>query len=350
MAEPEEPNEHRGLEGIVKPQDLAHTKQKLIAYLQDNPVRRAVSHVGGAGERVQAADQVQLSPAGRNAYQLMVAKTIIADGDVDPDEIARLYTVFAVLDTGPAERLELVQQLAFEPDELDQEPVPDEILQNDELRFALARDALFVGQLQQGDEATQHEVQKILGEIQLTPGQADVMFDWVSYENGLLRRLGAGDEWMAPENSVKEFTARAAAVGLPLSALYVAGSVVGFSAAGISSGLATIGTYTGLTVLGLNPMTAGIAGLIIAGVTIKKVADFTLSASAANEAAQATKTAEVVALQLRAATRLAQDIPEFAQSPGILRGKTRKHMTDVLQDALIKMLERASAPLEGPQT
>jgi len=332
----------------VKPQDLAPTKQKIIAYLQDNPVRRAVSHVGGADDKGPAAEQVQLSPAGRNAYQLMVAKAIIADGDVDPDEIARLYTVFAALETGPAERLELVQRLAFKPDELDQEPVPDEILQHDELRFALARDALFVGQLQQGDEATQHEVQKILGQIQLTPEQADVMFDWVSYENGLLRKLGAGDEWMAPENSVKEFTARAAAVGLPLSALYVAGSVVGFSAAGISSGLATIGAYTGLTVLGLNPMTAGIAGLIIAGVSIKKIADYALSASGAGEVAQAAKTAEVVALQLRAATRLAQDIPEFAELPGILRGKARKHMTAVLQDSLIKMLERATAPLEAP--
>ncbi len=333
----------------MKPQDLASTKQKLLAYLQDNPVRRAMSHVGGAGEKTLTADQVQLSPAGRNGYQLMVAKTIIADGDVDPDEIARLYTVFAVLDTGPAERLELVQQLAFEPDELDQAPVPDEILQNDELRFALARDALFVGQLQQGDEATQREVQKILGQIQLTPEQADVMFDWVSFENSLLRRLGAGDEWLSPENSVKEFTARAAAVSLPLGALYVAGRA-GLSGSGITSALAAIGRASGLMVLRLNAMTAGVAALIMAGITIKTLADYALSSSPDEAQADALRVAEVVSLQLRAATRLAQDIPEFAALPGILRSKSRKHMTAVLQDALVKMLERASAPLETPQT
>lgn len=43
-------------------------------------------------------------------------------------------------------------------------------------------------------------------------------------------------------------------------------------------------------------------------------------------------------------------MPEFAATPGWLRGKERKRMTDALQDALVEMLERASAPLEAPPT
>ena len=320
-------------------------KDELLQYLKDNPFHRHDDAPMDGGHK--APTTLPVSPEARKAYQFMVAQTIIADGDVDPEEIARLYCVFAVLDTEAGERLELVRRLAFEPDAVNDTPVPDEILKNDELRFALARDALFVGQLQQGDPATQQIVREILGRIQLTPTQADVMFDWVSLENRVLRQLGAGDEWMSPENSIKELTKRAAAVGLPIGALSVAG-LAGLSAAGISSGLATIGGWTGLTLLNINPMTAGVAALIMAGITLMKVADHALPASPSEAQKRAATVAQILGLELRAATRLAQDIPDFAASPGIFRGKSRKQMTSALQDALVQMLERASAPLEAP--
>jgi len=81
---------------------------------------------------------------------------------------------------------------------------------------------------------------------------------------------------MADENSWKEWASRAAAVGVPLAALNFAG-IAGFSAAGITSGLAALGWMSGLVVLGLNPMTAGIGALILGGVAVKKVADYVLS-------------------------------------------------------------------------
>jgi len=56
----------------------------------------------------------------------------------------------------------------------------------------------------------------------------------------------------------KELTAKGAAVGVPLAAIYLSGSVVGFSAAGITSGLATLG-------LGLG-MTGGLAAVALIGV------------------------------------------------------------------------------------
>lgn len=317
------------------------SKDELLDYLKKNPFRRK----GANSDNERANRSTELTPELRAAYQMMVAQAIVADGDVDPDEVARLYCVFAVFDTQPAERLELLRRLAFDPDSIEREPVPDEILQDQDLRFALARDALFIGQLQQGDPATQQVVREILGQIHLTPQQADVMFDWVALENRALRSLGAGEEWTSPEESVKELTKRAAAVGLPLAALSAAG-LSGLSAAGISSGLATIGAWTGLTVLHINPMTAGIAALIMAGITIMKVADFAMPTSGTEAQKQAAAVAQILGLELRAATRLAQDIPEFSESPGLLRGKDRKRMTGALQDALIGMLERASSPLE----
>jgi hypothetical protein len=45
----------------------------------------------------------------------------------------------------------------------------------------------------------------------------------------------------ALKRSMKELTAKAGAVGVPLAAVYLSGSVIGMSAAGITSGLATLG-------------------------------------------------------------------------------------------------------------
>ena len=63
--------------------------------------------------------------------------------------------------------------------------------------------------------------------------------------------------------SMKEIAAKAGAVGVPLAAIYFSGSVVGMSAAGITSGLATLG-MGGL--LGLSGMVTGIGVVVIVGV------------------------------------------------------------------------------------
>lgn len=47
--------------------------------------------------------------------------------------------------------------------------------------------------------------------------------------------------------NAKELTAKAAAAGAPLAAVYISGSVIGMSAAGITSGLATLGMGMGMT-------------------------------------------------------------------------------------------------------
>ena len=64
------------------------------------------------------------------------------------------------------------------------------------------------------------------------------------------------------KKQMKELIAKGGAVGVPLAAIYISGSVIGFSAAGITSGLAALG-------LGLG-MTGGIAAVAILGVLTYK--------------------------------------------------------------------------------
>ncbi|EFO2933034.1 hypothetical protein DQ131_23950, partial [Escherichia coli] len=62
---------------------------------------------------------------------------------------------------------------------------------------------------------------------------------------------------------IKELSAKAGAVGVPLAAVYLSGSVVGMSAAGLTSGLATLG-LGGL--LGFSSMATGVGVAVLIGV------------------------------------------------------------------------------------
>lgn len=248
-----------------------------------------------------------VSDSVRSAYLAAMAAIIAADGVVDAEEIRKLYGAHALLGTGDAERLDLLRRIALERENLGDFELPEEILDDEALRMALAKDALFIEMTQDGN-ATRQAVQRLLAQIRLTPEQLKVMTDWVTWENQLLRHMGAGDESMANAHDPREIVSRAASVGVPLGALYMAG-ITGFGAAGITSGLASIGAASGLVVLGLNPMTAGIAGLIIAGVTVKKLSDYAMGNSSGEAKALRKRLEEFRTVQLGAATRLAGDIP-----------------------------------------
>lgn len=68
-------------------------------------------------------------------------------------------------------------------------------------------------------------------------------------------------------SALKTLSAKAAAVGTPLAAVYLSGSVVGMSAAGLTSGLATLGMGG---VLGLSSMATGIGAAVLIGVVTYK--------------------------------------------------------------------------------
>ena len=63
--------------------------------------------------------------------------------------------------------------------------------------------------------------------------------------------------------ATKDLAARAGAVGVPIAAVYISGSVVGLSAAGIASGLASLGLGG---ILGLSSMVTGVGVCILIGV------------------------------------------------------------------------------------
>lgn len=279
-------------------------------------------------------------PVVRTAYLRALAAILVADGALDPRELVKLYTVFAQFDAPQDVRLGGLDGMILDPAVPSDAPLPPELLDDATARAALARDALFLREDRPGP-ATHAAISRLLAKVALTPAQLDLLSRFVKLENELLRKLGAGQAWMAEETSARELAARAAAVGLPVAALYGAG-VTGLSAVGITSGLATIGATTGLVVLGLNPMTAGIAGLVLAGIAVKKAADFALgNGPAAKVDALTAELEQLRALHVRAAVRLSADIATYGDWGDAARAEQRQALLPAMAAAL-KVLEGES--------
>lgn len=225
---------------------------------------------------VSQESSLKLSGPDKQAYLLTLLSTIAADGIFSAEEMIRIYSLFALLDVKSPTRIGLLEDLIRgRYTRAGRGVIVDSIIENEQARASLAKDLIFL-ETKADDNNTLNLIRAYLRQLNLTPEQAGVIRNFVAVENQILAQLGAGKEWQADPDSWKELASRAAAVGVPLAALNIAG-IAGFSAVGITSGLAALGSMSGLAILGLNPMTAGIGALILGGVAVKKIADFALS-------------------------------------------------------------------------
>lgn len=139
--------------------------------------------------------------------------------------------------------------------------------------------------------------------------------------------------------ALKLLSSKASAVGVPIAAVYLSGSVVGMSAAGLTSGLATLG-MGGL--LGLSSMATGIGVVVLIGVgTYAGVRKLT----GANEMNQSKRRelmlAEIIKQTQRTISLVIQDINHLTIK---LNEMIVKHGT---QDEQIKKLVNLMARLAG---
>ena len=188
--------------------------------------------------------------------------------------------------------------------------------------------------------------QRLLDQLNLTPGQMEVLHKWIDWENRIVDKIGRGDLQVRNEDLPTELLSKAAAVGVPLSVLYFSGTVVGFSAAGITSGLAAIGSVSSATLLaglGFNPMTAGIATLIVAGVTIKKILDAILP-NTREDRKRLEESFEVMkTIRRRYRDYLDEDIQAFTVGPWWERFSRRSSARREAVGTLQRVLDREKA-------
>ena len=215
-------------------------------------------------------DTLEAMPeAVRSRYAQILAAQALADGRLDPREIEYLYVFMSRIGLGSASRAEVRRSL--EPEaarSLDLSALVEEVVskapgREEEIAVSVVKDMVRVsgadGAVSPEEEASVRAVARArFGER--ADQVAELANRTIDYEEALLN----GDVDLGElEKGLKDIAAVAAAASVPITALFFSGSVVGLSAAGITSGLAALGLGG---ILGLSAMVTGIGAVVVLGV------------------------------------------------------------------------------------
>lgn len=223
-------------------------------------------------------EQSQLQPIEELSEELKIAylKVIVNmafdnDGVVDNNEFAEILQLMTRLNPNVVSRNEIrryigsikhVEPLTMLVTTID-EHAPDGMLKS--LHISLVKDLINIhASLTKSVPSEFPFLQKNRKIFQVTDDEIELVQMAIANDKKILSR--SYTDKMITKN-IKELSAKAGAVGVPLGAVYLSGSVIGLSATGITSGLATLGMGG---VLGLSSMATGIGAVVVLGVITYK--------------------------------------------------------------------------------
>lgn len=198
-------------------------------------------------------DLSEISEEQRLAYYGAMVSMATVDGNLDREELLLLLDVFET-DVNSQETANQLKGFLVDP------PPLEECLavlgQEDEtLRFGLTFQLV---EIAYADDIIQPEEKDALDRaselLQVSSNQLNAILEFVK-EARRLEARGKNDKIAA--ECLKQAAGGLASVGVPISAVYFSGSVIGLSAAGITSGLAALGLGFG--------MVPGIAAAVVLG-------------------------------------------------------------------------------------
>ena len=176
-----------------------------------------------------------------NLYGIQFA-IAYADGELDKDELKKIFEVMDI--TGfSLEGKQKVQTYFLEP------PILEEIISEmnkdiNEIKYTAYMNAIEVAIANDDISQLQEvELKKIKESFDITDIQAEKMKEFAIKAKKIAER-GIDDKYAA--DALKSGVAGLGAVGVPVAAVYFSGSVIGLSAAGITSGLAAVGLGFGM--------------------------------------------------------------------------------------------------------
>lgn len=200
-------------------------------------------------------------------YVETLAAQSLVGGHVDPKKIADIYLFMSQIDLQPDSRVHVRQFLEagdVGPSkvlELASKTVVRARSSRDEIAFSLVKDMVRVSRVGEGPSQSEREsIVEVAVEFGYDADKAISLAETaIEQDEAFVEgEVSIGEL----EKRTKQLAAQAASVGVPIAAVYVSGSVVGLSAAGITSGLAWLG-LGGL--LGLSSMLTGIGVVILIG-------------------------------------------------------------------------------------
>lgn len=211
---------------------------------------------GGANGTNQTLDLAQVQESDRIAFYGALFAIATADGSLDKDEMDLIFGIMDLEGMSESAKRQ-VQSYIIEPPPL-QECLKALSKADEKLRFGLMFNMIDTAwandELDPNEEKAIKLAQQELG---VTDKQVEAIEKFVK-EMKKIRDRGLDDNQAA--DAIKTAASGLSAVGVPIAAVYFSGSVIGLSAAGITSGLAALGLGFGM-VPGI-----GVAVLLGAGI------------------------------------------------------------------------------------
>ncbi len=247
-----------------------------------------------------------------NYVKAVVQMTLEDDGVIDEDELAEIQVLVTQLNFEPELRHEIRQYVANPCltiddilSEMDQDaPKGSEHV----LHISLLKDMIRVHRATKGEVPFRDRefIVSVAERYEIADEQLEVIEQACIYDEMIV--AGKVDDNMIIKNA-KELASKAGAVGIPIAAVYLSGSVAGLSAAGITSGLAALGLGG---VLGFSSMVTGIGAAVLIGVGAYKGIQWLAGGSKREKVSKREfMIQEVIKLNQKTITNLAEDINFF---------------------------------------
>lgn len=210
----------------------------------------------------------ELSESLKVAYvQAVINMAYDNDNIIDDNEFAEILQLMTRLDLNPETRFTLRAYMSSSasliPLELLLKRINDESPagQTKALHISLVKDMINLFYSTGGRDINEFAfLQKNRGLLEVTNEEIELAVLAIKNDHDMLRDDMTDDQVIS---ALKLLSAKAAAVGTPLAAVYLSGSVVGMSAAGLTSGLASLGMGG---ILGMSGMMTGIGVVVLLGV------------------------------------------------------------------------------------
>ena len=194
------------------------------------------------------------------------------DGQIDSREYAEIMTLIAINSLTHESRMKIRMYMYNMDGMEDMEALLEKIDSLvpsgsvEAIRLSLFKDAVNIRwdalNLEDNKAAAKEDryIRELQGLLDINDDKAEFIISEIQKNKDILNKRQNDDQI---KNSMKETMAKAGAVGVPMAAVYLSGSVVGVSAAGITSGLATLGMGG---ILGFSSMFTGIGVAVLLGV------------------------------------------------------------------------------------
>ena len=205
-------------------------------------------------EEDQLKDIADMPDELKIAYlKIIVNMTFIDDEEIDEKELAELFLLITRFELNKDSRFEIrryITEISKENIEANENLI-NTIKKNSEdshhksLMISLVKDLINIYFSTKGTIDRNFKFlddnKELFG---ISNEEIDLAYDTVENDHKLLKEDLDDD---AIKRNAKELASKAAAAGVPLAAVYISGSVIGMSAAGITSGLAALGMGMGMT-------------------------------------------------------------------------------------------------------